>query len=182
MKWIVEAFKNKHNVQLPDRIPVDQPFTMTINGRTVEATWHPRHRTLHLQQGHGAAKIVRILSQSATRPGGGMNWNNDVAFTTAATADPVHIKSRLRIDTPGQESRAVSLAAAGTVIEAPMTGKVLRVLVANDQSVKAGDTLLIIEAMKMENRILAPDDGVVFNLRTSDGVLVKVGDELVSLK
>lgn len=63
--------------------------------------------------------------------------------------------------TAKQESPATQAQATGHVITAPMAGTILRVLVQPGQSVKAGDNLLILEAMKMENEIVAPSDGVI---------------------
>lgn len=62
--------------------------------------------------------------------------------------------------------------------KSPLTGKVLSVLVQNDQEVCEGDVLCTIEAMKMENRILSECNGTVKNLKVSSGQNVSVGDVL----
>jgi 3-methylcrotonyl-CoA carboxylase alpha subunit len=62
--------------------------------------------------------------------------------------------------------------AAGGRLTAPMPGKVVAVLVEADQEVKKGETLVIMEAMKMEHAICAPSDGVVEEL------LYQVGDQV----
>lgn len=49
----------------------------------------------------------------------------------------------------------------GTQVVAPMSGTILKILVRPEQQVKAGETLLILEAMKMENEIVAPIDGII---------------------
>ena len=53
--------------------------------------------------------------------------------------------------------------------------------VAAGQSVKSGDVMLILEAMKMENEILAPRDGVVAQVAVTKGATVNTGDTLVVL-
>ncbi len=75
---------------------------------------------------------------------------------------------------------ADSSAAAGTII-APMPGTVISVSVAIGESVTKGQTLLVLEAMKMENQIMAPADGVVQELNASQGESVNAGDTLVVL-
>jgi glutaconyl-CoA/methylmalonyl-CoA decarboxylase subunit gamma len=70
---------------------------------------------------------------------------------------------------------------SGETIVAPMPGTILRVEVSTGDSVVKGDTLLILEAMKMENEILAPSDGVVKQLNVSQGASVNPGDILVVL-
>jgi biotin carboxyl carrier protein len=66
-------------------------------------------------------------------------------------------------------------------LRAPMTGKVLRVLVQPGDRVEAGTPLLILESMKMEQQITAPRDGVVARLLCQEGDQVAAGTELVEL-
>jgi biotin carboxyl carrier protein len=67
-------------------------------------------------------------------------------------------------------------------LHAPMAGKIIRVLVQPGEHVKAGATLLILEAMKMEQQITAPQDGVVTRLLCREGDQVIAGAELVVLE
>lgn len=71
--------------------------------------------------------------------------------------------------------------AAGETIPAPLPGTVLAVKVAAGESVKAGQVLVVIEAMKMENEILAPHDGTVAQVVTAKGAAVDTGAPLVVL-
>lgn len=66
-------------------------------------------------------------------------------------------------------------------VTAMMPGRVVRILVVEGQEVRKGDGLLILEAMKMENEVLAPRDGHVAKLSVTEGVTVDRGAELVSL-
>lgn len=74
---------------------------------------------------------------------------------------------------------AVGPVAAGTTIDAPLPGNILSINVTVGQAVKAGDVLLIIEAMKMENEVSAPCDGMVKQIVTSKGAVVSTGDTLL---
>ena len=69
--------------------------------------------------------------------------------------------------------------AAGTVVEAPMPGNVLKINVAQGQTVKEGDVLLVLEAMKMENEITATKSGTVAQIVTAKGAVVETGSPLV---
>ena len=62
-----------------------------------------------------------------------------------------------------------------------MPGTILKVEVTVGQAVKKGDTLCILEAMKMENAIPAPQDGTVASVNVTKGASVNAGDLLVSL-
>lgn len=64
----------------------------------------------------------------------------------------------------------------------PMPGRVVKVLVAVDDHVKAGDPLLIIEAMKMESRVPAPMDGRVAAILTAEGDNVKTDETVIQLE
>ncbi len=68
----------------------------------------------------------------------------------------------------------------GKSVKAPMPGNALRVFVKPGDKVKAGDKLLILEAMKMENEITAPEDGTVASVTVSAGSSVVAGAELVT--
>ena len=70
--------------------------------------------------------------------------------------------------------------AGGAPVKAPMPGNVLDIKVSNGQAVKKGDVLVILEAMKMENEISAPQDGTV-TVVASKGATVNTGDVLVTL-
>ncbi len=69
--------------------------------------------------------------------------------------------------------------AAGETIAAPMPGNILRVDVNQGDVVKAGQILVVLEAMKMENEIVAPKDGTVAQVVTSKGAVVDTGAPLV---
>jgi len=64
---------------------------------------------------------------------------------------------------------------------APMPGKILEVLVEKGQSVASGDLLLVMEAMKMEHRIVANVDGVIATMNLKEGDQVQQGDVLVEI-
>ena len=76
---------------------------------------------------------------------------------------------------------AVSAGAGEHSIDAPMPGKIVKLVASEGQAVKAGDVLLILEAMKMQNEIAADADGVVKTFNVTAGQSVKVHDSLVIL-
>ena len=66
-------------------------------------------------------------------------------------------------------------------IDAPMPGKVIKLVAAEGAAVKAGDVLLILEAMKMQNEITADADGTVKKFNVAAGQSVKAHESLVIL-
>ena len=63
-------------------------------------------------------------------------------------------------------------------VQAPMPGKVIRVLIGEGQSVEAGQGLLVVEAMKMQNEIRSPKSGTVQRVLVREGQAVNAGDVL----
>lgn len=70
-------------------------------------------------------------------------------------------------------------AVSGTVVSSPLPGNVLAIEVNPGEAVKAGQVLVLIEAMKMENEIVAPCDGVVKQILVNKGAVVATGDKLL---
>lgn len=73
---------------------------------------------------------------------------------------------------------AAPAAAGGETIACPMPGTILAVNVANGAQVKKGDVLFVLEAMKMENEIMAPCDGTVSGVNVTKGASVESGTVL----
>jgi biotin carboxyl carrier protein len=77
--------------------------------------------------------------------------------------------------------QALSPIAGEVCIEAPLPGVVVEVLVAPAQPVRAGEALLILESMKMANRVTSPRDGVVQTVSVAVGDSVQKGQALVTV-
>ena len=69
----------------------------------------------------------------------------------------------------------------GESVKAPMPGNILKVAVSAGQSVKEGDLLVVLEAMKMENEIFAPKSGTVAQVLVQKGATVDTGATMVVL-
>ena len=69
--------------------------------------------------------------------------------------------------------------AAGEVVKSPMPGNILKINVSNGQKVNEGDVLLILEAMKMENEVVATKGGTVAQIVVAKGAVVETGAPLV---
>ena len=70
---------------------------------------------------------------------------------------------------------------AGRVVGAPLPGTVLQVKGSEGQKVKAGETIIIIEAMKMENEVVAPVDGTITSIVAQKGAAVQANDPLFTI-
>lgn len=97
-----------------------------------------------------------------------------------ATAAPAAPAAAPAVAPSAAPAPVAAAPAGGEKIVAPMPGTILDVKVATGAAVKKGDLLVILEAMKMENEILAPCDGVV-TVATSKGASVSSGDLLCTI-
>ncbi|MCI8854869.1 MAG: biotin/lipoyl-binding carrier protein [Lachnospiraceae bacterium] len=88
----------------------------------------------------------------------------------------------VRAAAPVAAPKAAPAAAAGGIeVKASVPGKVFKVETSVGQAVKAGDNIIILEAMKMEIPVVAPEDGTVASINVSVGDAIESGDVLATL-
>ena len=115
--------------------------------------------------------IEELAEESASQP-------SQVAAAPSPKVTPP--KPTVKAQPKPAATKAEPAAAGGTVV-APMPGTILQVAVNTGDNVTKGQTLLVLEAMKMENEIMAPADGVVQEVNVTQGVSVNAGDILIVL-
>jgi biotin carboxyl carrier protein len=71
---------------------------------------------------------------------------------------------------------------AQEIVEAPLTGKIIKVEVKVGDKVKEGDTVVVLESMKMENPIVAPVDGTITKINVTVGQVVKTGETIAIIE
>ena len=77
---------------------------------------------------------------------------------------------------------AAPVAGAGSVtVSAAVPGKVVKIVASVGQSVKAGDSVVIVESMKMEIPVVAPQDGTIASIDVAEGAAVENGDTLATM-
>ena len=130
-------------------------YKVTLNGRTYEVEVE-------------AGKAMLLDEYEAIVPAAA-----PVAAPVAAPA-PVAVPA-------AAPAPAAAAPVAGEAVTAPMPGNILKVNVPAGQAVKEGDVLVVLEAMKMENEILAPKACTVKQVLVSKGATVDTGATLVVL-
>ena len=108
----------------------------------------------------------------------------------ASTKDKTYIHLNGRqyvVDHPIEKEKTsygedIHLLAADSGICAPMPGKILKILVAENQAVEQKQNLVIVEAMKMEHSVRAPRKGIVKKINFKEGALVDTGQEILELE
>ena len=125
-------------------------YIVTLNGRTYEVEVE-------------AGKAMLLAEYEAVAPAAPA-----AAPAAAAPATPA-----------AAPAAAPVVTGAGEAVNAPMPGNILKVNVTAGQAVKAGTVLVVLEAMKMENEIMAPKDGTVSQVLVQKGSTVDTGAPLV---
>lgn len=120
----------------------------------------------------GHSNIIRIVEMNERSPSIKLEMNGRLFHLDVETPLARQI-SALGLDEVG--------AADGEEVKAPMPGKVLKLLVEPNQTVEAGDDLLILEAMKMENVIKASAGGVVSEIQVEEGAAVDKNAMLLNI-
>ena len=127
-------------------------YTITVNGNVYEVT---------VEEGFtGAASAPKAAPAAAPK----------AAPKAAAGAGSIKVEA-------GAAGKVFKIEA----VTAPMPGKILGVKASAGQAVKRGQVLLILEAMKMENEIVAPQDGTVATINVAVGDSVEPGATLATL-
>lgn len=125
---------------------------------------------------NGVAYDVTVEENTGRRPAAAPVYAPAPAAVPAAAA-PVAAPAPEAAPAP----QAVGGSAGSVKVNSPMPGKILALKANVGQSVKHGEVILILEAMKMENEIVAPQDGVVASINVSNGEMVEAGALLATL-
>ena len=108
---------------------------------------------------------------------------NGQSFTVSVTdGGDISALSPVTTDQAAADDTVAMPTGDGLVVAAPLAGNVLKVPVKVGEPVAAGDTVLVLEAMKMETAVSAPADGVIGDVMVREGDTVSVGDALLSIQ
>ena len=105
-------------------------------------------------------------------------------ITVNGTAYEVTVEENGNAEAPvaAAPKAAAPAAGAGSVkVSAAVPGKVVKIVASVGQSVKAGDSVVIVESMKMEIPVVAPQDGTIASIDVAEGAAVENGDTLATM-
>ncbi len=110
------------------------------------------------------------------------NLNGGVAAAPVQTSlEPVNSPVSTEPVVPAPAARKIASAGAGSIV-APIPGLILDIMVKVGDSVEAGDPVVIIEAMKMENNLVTDTTGIVREINVQKGAQVNTGDLIMIIE
>lgn len=124
-------------------------------------------------------EVLRFEDNIAKIEVNGTRYDVEVHKEVVQPKTPVLV--RKEVPEPQRRETKIKKSISGTLIKAPLPGNIMQVFVAVGDVVKKGDKLLIYEAMKMENTILAEKDGTISIVKVQPGDSVLEGDVLIEL-
>jgi biotin carboxyl carrier protein len=138
-------------------------YTITVNGNTYQVS---------VEEGITAPVVQAVTPVPAAR--------TITAPAAAAAPAPASAPQANKAEEPAP-APAPAGQAGSIKINSPMPGKIISLKANIGQSIKKGEVILILEAMKMENEIVATEDGTVASINVSAGQTVEAGDLLATL-
>ncbi|OPL17799.1 MAG: hypothetical protein AVO35_07940 [Candidatus Aegiribacteria sp. MLS_C] len=151
-----------------------------ISPRLVESTEHEDHYLVLMDDSEHRLSVTRITPTHLSILLGNKSYNVEVE----RSGSDYRVTTRgevftFRVADEFLQSSEEASASGEAVITAPMPGLVVKILVSEGDEVRAGQGLLVLEAMKMQNEIPAPGSGTVREVPVQEGNTVMTGDILV---
>jgi biotin carboxyl carrier protein len=146
-------------------------YKITLNGKVYE-----------VEVERGEAIVIDEYAASAPTPAPVPTPAPAPTPVPAPTPAPAPIPAPAPTPAPASVSAAPVKPAEGEKVSAPLPGTILEVAVREGDSVTAGQVLVIIEAMKMENEITSPQSGIIAQVLVSKGASVNTGDVMLVIR
>lgn len=183
MKWtqITKSAKQKNlKIDLPSNIVDNQIFEATLGDKKLECQWSRLQGVLRIMDGD-VARQFRVRTSSVQKNAGG-DYEVSLEFISPGKTEARSLEVVVGMDSPGREQRQNIAGKSGFILKSPMNGKVLEIAVKVGDRVEAGQTVVVIEAMKMENAIIAEHEGVIESIQAEKNAVVTAGQILIKAK
>ncbi len=171
MKFLLRINGQEHALEWTGQNSPSGPLAGSLDGVSFEAkitAVQPGVYSLLLGGKQFLARVAGRSGNAATDPEPYRVQINGVSYEIAVQDPRRRARHRAGLAPEGRQN-----------IPAPMPGKVIRVLVSEGERVEAGQGLLVVEAMKMQNEIKSPRAGCVQTVRVREGQTVNAGEVLI---
>ncbi len=183
MRWEIKFEKQDAIVvKLPNDLGYDTWVPVEIGDSCFELQWHSMFQNFFLRDDKGLEHSIKVRSSELKRFPGDSEYTCHLELAMPGALLINRLEATVEPYVPGGAFRKKEGEQGGAIMRSPMVGKILQVLVADGNYVTKNQELCIIEAMKMENKILAPVNGVVAATKIKLGDHVGIGDQLMKIE
>jgi biotin carboxyl carrier protein len=182
MKWINKSESNGTEVSLPDQITPGVWSPAQVGSQSLEICWEPSMRTLFVRESPRHPEVpLKYRAAKTQRFPGELFTEVLLEYVGGSQGFARIVQGEVGIQVPGMNGRKAGAGTDGEIIRSPMVGKVLKVHVEPGHVIERGHEVLVIEAMKMENKIFARSSGKVKDVQVVAGAQVIVGQVLIQI-
>jgi biotin carboxyl carrier protein len=181
MLWQVRTNTKTYQIELPDQLGDDRPFPVKIGNGSYIGRWHRKSRALHLSKA-GAESLNTVLKTRTIQ----IEKNPDesetgltIEYQGGEVQGVCRFQAFVDVYTPASTAGGGEAKAKIKSMRSPMNGKILAINNKVGDQVEQGAVLMVIEAMKMENKIFAPRAGAIKVIKVEAGQNVSVGQVLL---
>ncbi len=176
--FVIQYAEKKLKIEARD-IQSDGRFDVSVNGTRHTGRWNSKLRVLQIScDGFERNFLVRTNMVVATE-GDLASIMIEAQGTGGLGASALLVKREREY--PGLAVKNTKALVKDLVIKSPMAGRVLKVAVKTGAALVQGDLICIVEAMKMENKIIAPRNGILKSCKAQEGGVVAAGEELARI-
>ena len=122
------------------------------------------------------AKIIKFENNTIDIEVNGTSYHVEIEQNVIATKTPTLVRSKVKTNKEDAKIKQTE-----TVVKAPLPGTIFKMMVNEGDKIKTGDTLLIMEAMKMENNIQSETSGIIKSIKVKEGDAVLQNDILIEI-
>lgn len=179
MEWCVTSKTSKINLEIPSYLLENSFFEVFISNHVYHVKWVPSVQTFFIKEGnHPLEKVIPLRNgQIVQNPAGGYLVTLEISGNETS-----FFEGRIELAILQKINFKRGIKEDSISIKSSITGKVLKVFMQEGSTVQEGETLGIVEAMKMENRILAPASGVIKQNLLREGSNISAGELLAVIK
>lgn len=181
MRWLIENFQNEKTkvsslkVQCHPSFGGVGPFKVEADGTEYVLNLKRELSILNIKASNDPIECNLAIEDVHLKPADNL-LEQEIEIFFSDSIDPLRFK--IKADLPEQLFSKSKGIAKEKNLASPINGKVIRILKKNQDLTGEGETILIIEAMKMENQIKSPISGKIVNIAVTEGQLVNVGQAL----
>ncbi|MBI2601861.1 MAG: acetyl-CoA carboxylase biotin carboxyl carrier protein subunit [Deltaproteobacteria bacterium] len=181
MEWLVKLGEKTYRAVFPSCLVAQQKFFADVGGKRFFLRWDPVHQAIFVSESTGdfptMERCFRVRNHSFEKLP--FNGQKRVRFQIAGPGLAV-VETDIGPLSRARLAKRFTPKALPGKQHSPLTGTILKLFLTPGASIQAGDEVAVIEAMKMENKILSELTGVVRDIYVKDKGKITMGDALFS--